>query len=330
MNDAWAARPWRHDRPQRADQGAVARRRPSARPRLRSHTLALHEDGSVSAFGRNNYGQLGLGDTTDRNAPTKVPSLAGVRQLVPGVYHAGAARGRQRVRVWSEQLWAARPWRHDRPQRADQGAVARRRPSARRRLCHTLALHEDGSVSAFGRNNYGQLGLDDTIVRNGRPRCRRSPASVSSSPVDITRWRCTRTAACPRLAELLWAARPWRQDRPQRAADQGAVARRRPSARRRWISHAGAARGRQRVRVWSNFMGSSALATRLTASADQVPSLAGVRQLVAGGYHTLALHEDGSVSAFGANHYGQLGLGDTTSTAGTRRPRCRRLPVLSS
>ncbi len=36
------------------------------------HTLAIR-DGSLWAWGYNNHGQLGLGDTTDRLSPTLVP-----------------------------------------------------------------------------------------------------------------------------------------------------------------------------------------------------------------------------------------------------------------
>ena len=41
--------------------------------------------------------------------------------------------------------------------------------------------------------------------------------------------------------------------------------------------------------------------TKLT----KVPELTGVKQLAAGFYHSLALHDDGTVSAFGRNNYGQ-------------------------
>ena len=37
----------------------------------------------------------------------------------------------------------------------------------------------------------------------------------------------------------------------------------------------------------------------------KVPGLTGVTQLAGGGYHTVALHGDGTVSAFGWNNYGQ-------------------------
>ena len=36
-----------------------------------------------------------------------------------------------------------------------------------------------------------------------------------------------------------------------------------------------------------------------------VPGLTGVKQLTAGGEHSLALHDDGTVSSFGRNRNGQ-------------------------
>jgi len=37
----------------------------------------------------------------------------------------------------------------------------------------------------------------------------------------------------------------------------------------------------------------------------KIPGLTDVKQLIAGRYHSLALHDDGTVSAFGRNSYGQ-------------------------
>ena len=37
----------------------------------------------------------------------------------------------------------------------------------------------------------------------------------------------------------------------------------------------------------------------------KVQGLTNVMQLTAGGYHSLALHGDGTVSSFGSNHFGQ-------------------------
>ena len=55
--------------------------------------FALHEDGSVSAWGLNRDGQLGLGDFDDRWEPEVVEGLYGVLQLSAGRYHALALTG---------------------------------------------------------------------------------------------------------------------------------------------------------------------------------------------------------------------------------------------
>ena len=52
-----------------------------------SHTMILAEDGTVFACGWNDYGQLGLGDSTNRNTFTAVPALPDgkvAKQVVAG------------------------------------------------------------------------------------------------------------------------------------------------------------------------------------------------------------------------------------------------------
>lgn len=50
------------------------------------HSLALQPDGTLWAWGYNYNGQLGLGDTTDRNAPTRVGT--GFVSVAAGQYHS--------------------------------------------------------------------------------------------------------------------------------------------------------------------------------------------------------------------------------------------------
>ena len=40
------------------------------------HTVVVCDDGMAHSFGRNDFGQLGLGDATDRGEPTRIESSA--------------------------------------------------------------------------------------------------------------------------------------------------------------------------------------------------------------------------------------------------------------
>jgi alpha-tubulin suppressor-like RCC1 family protein len=52
------------------------------------HMLAAGADGVVWAWGRNDYGQLGDGTTTERTSPVPVPGLTGITQLAAGDNHS--------------------------------------------------------------------------------------------------------------------------------------------------------------------------------------------------------------------------------------------------
>ncbi|MCO4763566.1 MAG: hypothetical protein KC502_18795, partial [Myxococcales bacterium] len=56
------------------------------------YTCALHADRTVSCWGYNFFGQLGMGNTTNVLAPKKVPGLTGVLELSADYYHTCAIR----------------------------------------------------------------------------------------------------------------------------------------------------------------------------------------------------------------------------------------------
>jgi E3 ubiquitin-protein ligase HERC3 len=94
------------------------------------HTCALLDDGTVKCWGRNNSGQLGLGDTGDRGQV-----IGEMGDDLPAV-DLGTGR--------TAQALAAGEF-------------------------HTCALLDDGTVKCWGRNGYGQLGLGDTSDRGDEP-----------------------------------------------------------------------------------------------------------------------------------------------------------------
>ncbi len=50
------------------------------------HSMVLLENGNLYTFGRNDFGELGLGDTEDRSFPTRVEALSGVSLIVDASY----------------------------------------------------------------------------------------------------------------------------------------------------------------------------------------------------------------------------------------------------
>ena len=68
------------------------------------HTIFLKNDGTVWATGWNEYGQLGLGDDTDRNTPTKV-NIDSVKEVVAGDKHTIFLKN-------DKTVWAT-GWNHD-------------------------------------------------------------------------------------------------------------------------------------------------------------------------------------------------------------------------
>jgi alpha-tubulin suppressor-like RCC1 family protein len=65
-----------------------------------THSLALSRDGTAMACGLNECGQLGLGDTDDRDTFTVVAGLRGVVDIDVGQYHAIAATAEGGLYTW--------------------------------------------------------------------------------------------------------------------------------------------------------------------------------------------------------------------------------------
>ena len=52
-----------------------------------NHSLFIKDNGSLHSMGQNNNGQLGTGNTTDKNSPTQIVA-SGVAQVAAGRYHS--------------------------------------------------------------------------------------------------------------------------------------------------------------------------------------------------------------------------------------------------
>ena len=136
----------------------------------RFHTFLLYENGTVAAWGRNDHGQLGLGDATDRFQVTPVPTSMPVVQVICGDYYTFLLFEDGTVAAcgynWHGQLGLARSSDHLHFTRVDVSSVIQ---VACGNL-QTLFRFEDGSIAGCGNNYHGQLGLRDRVsLREIRP-----------------------------------------------------------------------------------------------------------------------------------------------------------------
>ena len=131
-----------------------------------SHSLALRSDGTLWAWGGNQFGQLGDGTTTDR---------ASLRQVGSGNWAAVSAGHGHSLALKSDgSLWA---WGWNALGQLGDGTYDNRLDPNRIGSdtdwvavsaggSHSLALKSDGSLWGWGYNEYGQVGDNTTSNRN--------------------------------------------------------------------------------------------------------------------------------------------------------------------
>jgi len=197
----------------------------------RSGFYALLTDKTVKSWGYNGYGQLGTGDTTDKNLPVSVLDSTG-GQLT----NVKSIETRNPVYAYE----------------------------------HTCAVLNDGTVKCWGYNGYGQLGTGDTTDRS-----KATTVSGITNAIDV---KLGGHSSGGYTCALL---------------NDGTV------------------------KCWG-YNGYGQLGDGTTASRSSpvvVSGLTNVKEIYPSkddyGY-TCALLNDGTVKCWGYNGYGQLGTGDTT------------------
>lgn len=125
------------------------------------HTLALKSDGTVWAWGYNNYGQLGNGTTTTSSLPIQVSGLSNITDIGAGLSYSLAVSSNGKVYAWGRnnfgQLGDGTYNNSSTPVQVS-GLNGITVTAIGGGQGHCLVLTSTGTVYAWGYNISGQLG----------------------------------------------------------------------------------------------------------------------------------------------------------------------------
>jgi len=133
------------------------------------HTVAVKTDGSLWAWGTNRYGSIGDGTTIDRSSPTRIGANTDWVYASAGYSHTVAVRTDGSLWAWGLNEWSQLgdgtvsaslvPFRVAGGPEQGWASVSAGRE-------HTMAVGNDGSLWAWGRNLAGHLGDGTTTNRH--------------------------------------------------------------------------------------------------------------------------------------------------------------------
>ncbi len=138
------------------------------------YSLALCSDGTVAGWGANGFGQLGNGTTADSPVPVLVNATGALSDkkviaISAGVSHSLALCSDGTIVAWGNNTYGQLGNRNTTNSAVPVTTVASGSLDGKTVMTisagayHSLALCSDGSLVAWGRNNFGQVGNSSTI-----------------------------------------------------------------------------------------------------------------------------------------------------------------------
>ena len=127
------------------------------------HSCALHQDGTISCWGGNDYGQLGNGTTRNRSVvPVKVVGITDATAITADVGHSCALHQTGAISCWGRnvfgQLGNGTRTGSSVPVQVTGITDATAITTGGGLDGYTCALHQTGAISCWGVGIYGQLG----------------------------------------------------------------------------------------------------------------------------------------------------------------------------
>ena len=236
-----------------------------------SYSCALRESGTISCWGSNHHGKLGNGTTRDSLVPVQVTGITDATAISAGGTHTCALRQDGTVLCWGHNSFgqlgngqSGEVWYDISADSAVPVEVAgiTDATAIAAGIDHSCALHEDGTISCWGRNERGGLG-------NGQS----GDAANSSVPVQVFG-----------ITDATAITAGWR--------------------------HSCALRQGGTISCWGSNNRDGELGngtTRDSLVPVQVTGITVATAITTGSVHSCALHQDGTISCWGYNDYGELG-----------------------
>jgi E3 ubiquitin-protein ligase HERC3 len=147
------------------------------------HSCALLDNGSVKCWGYNESGQLGIDNvTTMGDNSGSMDQLTGINlgtgrtatAISAGAYHNCAILDNASVKCWGHNEFGQLGIDNDTDMGKTSGSMAllptvnlgtgRTATAIAAGITHTCALLDNASVKCWGRNNFGQLGIDNATT----------------------------------------------------------------------------------------------------------------------------------------------------------------------
>ena len=309
------------------------------------HSLARASDGTVYAWGRGVYGQLGNGTTTDSNVPVAVKTVGTpmaaktITQISAGAGHSLALASDGTVYAWGQNTYGQLGNNVTTNSSSPVAVQTTGTPMAGKSIVniaaggyHSLALADDGTVYAWGYNPTGQLGNGATVDS-------RTPVAVKATGTPMAGKNIIKIAAGVHNSLALasdgtvytWGRGEFGQLGNGTTTDSNVPVAVKtvgtPMASKTIIGISGgpaymlAVDSNGKVYGWgrnaNGQLGSLSHTDSSVPVASQIPAGKSIIQVSAGGWdgsHSLALTHDNIVYGRGRNSNGQLGNNSTSDS----------------
>jgi alpha-tubulin suppressor-like RCC1 family protein len=286
-----------------------------------AHVVALKDDGTVWAWGSNNYGQLGDGTIIDCSSARRVIGLENVKAVAAGLFYSVALKN-------DGTVWA---WGYNRYGQLGDGEISRYEPvpvmvaglSGIVRVYagynHNVAIDRNGNAWAWGSNDCGELG-DGTNVS----RCTPVRLAMLSNIKDVALG-----SSYTVVLDGDGTVRAWGENYGGWLGDGTTVSQFSPVTVK-GLDHVTtiatgegvsfASRDDGTARSWGlNSVGliGNGIRDQKVYQVGKIGDMSGIVQYAVGAIHVLGLKADGSLWAWGDNQFGEMGIGKTDSNTYT-------------